>query len=117
MKKAATLSELLEILLAAPVDHVTIAEARKQFKDVLSKSNQNHILITNHGKPQAALIDYEAFQAVQQLVLRLAQSELSPQSEMKFEVGHDNPAEANLAVNKAIQYTRNKKHDRSVTAG
>jgi len=117
MKKTATVSELLNILLASPLEHVTIAEARKQFKDILEKSAKNHVLITHHGKPQAALIDYEAFQAVQQLVLRLAQRELAPEPEMKFEVGYDNPEEAELAAREAVKHTRNCRHDRSIAAG
>lgn len=77
MKRPLDVPELMEQLLAAPLEYYSGAEARERFKDMVEHAKQAHVLITNHGKPQAALISIDAFQAVQQLILRLARAQLA----------------------------------------
>lgn len=108
MPKNTSVADLLEILMAPPLEHMSIVHAREHFKKMLEQVHKTHILITNHGKPQAALIDYEAFQALQRLVLRLAQYELTEQAALKFEPA-EHPQEENQHALEAVQRTRKNK--------
>lgn len=121
MKKPAEIAELMDMLLAVPSEFVSGVEARERFKEVIERAQHAHILITNHGKPQAALLDFKVFQAIQQLVLRMAHAQLvhagAPPRSLKFDAS-DNPDEAKdvaEAVERASRRVKSRrKQDHSV---
>jgi prevent-host-death family protein len=110
MGKPPTVVELLEKLVSPPVEYATAAEARERFKDMMEQASTAHVLITHHGKPQVALMDYRLFQTVQQLVLRLASQELRQKAGGKaltFEAVEDEEQAADVAA--AVARTRQKR--------
>lgn len=58
-----------------PQRFVPIADARAELRQTLEAVSQGSVVITTHGEPQAAIVDFETFEAVRGAVMHLLLAE------------------------------------------
>jgi len=71
-------NELLRVAdyLRKPQRFMPVADARKGMRQTLEAVTKGSVVITTHGEPQAAIVDFETFEAVRGAVMRLLLAEM-----------------------------------------
>src|SRR5260370_29625734 len=59
-----------------PQRFVPVADARAELRQTLEAVSRGSIVITTHGEPQAAIVDFETFEAVRGAVMHLLLTEM-----------------------------------------
>jgi len=59
-----------------PQRFIPIGDARAELRQTLEAVSQGSVVITTHGEPQAAIVDFETFEAVRGAVMDLLLAEM-----------------------------------------
>ncbi|MFN7949908.1 MAG: hypothetical protein U0Z53_31455 [Blastocatellia bacterium] len=57
--------------LSRPPQFLAVAEARSSLRQALEDAGQHSIVLTNNGQPQAAIVPFEALEAMRSALLQL----------------------------------------------
>ncbi|HKQ05724.1 MAG TPA: type II toxin-antitoxin system prevent-host-death family antitoxin [Blastocatellia bacterium] len=62
--------------LSRPQKFMPVAEARAEMKRTLEIAEKGSVVLTAHGEPQAAIVDFETFETMRGAVMQLLMAEM-----------------------------------------